>query len=453
MPKNTYVALDKTTITSATPSITFTGISGAYTDLVLVATNVVASASFPNIQLRFNGDTGANYGATTLEGNGTSVFGKRKTSVTLISDGDQVSLGGSTPSTFIYNIMNYANTTTYKTVLLRANQSTGGTYDGVSAVVGTWRKTPEAITSLTLTLGDFASGATFALYGIKAWVDETTPKATGGYVTSDSTYWYHAFPYSGTFTPVSSISSCEYVVVAGGGGGGGSRGGGGGAGGYRTGTATISSALAVTVGAGGLNGTAGGLRYSGSNSSFNSLVSTGGGGGGGGGGASLTGGSGGGGHYEVTAGAAGNAGAFSPVEGYAGANAAGLTFGSFGAGASGGGGGAGGVAPALTSSTVGGNGGVGSTAHSSWLSVVGFGVNGYLAGGGGGAVLDGGVNAGEGGLGGGGNASTTANTSGQSGVAATGSGGGAGYGGSGGIGDASGGAGGSGLVLIRYPKA
>ena len=111
MATNTYVALDKTTVTTATPSITFTGISGAYTDLVIVATNVVASASYPNIQLRFNGDTGANYSATILEGTGSAARSARKTSVTLIGDGDNVSLGGSTPSTFIYNIMNYFHLT------------------------------------------------------------------------------------------------------------------------------------------------------------------------------------------------------------------------------------------------------------------------------------------------------------------------------------------------------
>jgi hypothetical protein len=36
MATNTYVALDKVTVGTATPSITFTGISGAYTDLVVV---------------------------------------------------------------------------------------------------------------------------------------------------------------------------------------------------------------------------------------------------------------------------------------------------------------------------------------------------------------------------------------------------------------------------------
>jgi hypothetical protein len=164
---STYTPIATQTLGSAAASVTFSTITGTYTDLVFVASNIVASAGFPNIALRFNGDTGANYSSTILEGTGSVARSARKTNVTLISDGDQVSLGGSTPSTFIYNIMNYSNTTTYKTVLLRGNQTTGGTYAGISAVVGLWRNT-NAITSVTITLGDFASGATFTLYGIKA---------------------------------------------------------------------------------------------------------------------------------------------------------------------------------------------------------------------------------------------------------------------------------------------
>jgi hypothetical protein len=456
MATNTYVELDKVTVATATPSITFTGISGAYTDLVIVM-SATTTLDGRDLRLQFNGDTTTNYSSHFISAYSTATTG-RATSASFIQFTNLIGTSTVDPTAMLINVPNYANATTFKTVLIRSTQfqtNVGSAFSETIAQCGLWRKTPEAITSVTISVSssNIAVGSTFSLYGIKSFVADTTPKATGGYVYSDATYYYHAFPYSSTFTPVSSISSVEYVVVAGGGGGGGSRGGGGGAGGYRTGTATISTPLAVTVGAGGLGGTGGGSRFSGSSSSFNSLTSSGGGAGACGGFSSLTGGSGGGGHYESIPGAAGNSGGFTPVEGYAGANAAGLTFGSVGQLPGGGGGGAGAAAPTLANNTVGGNGGVGSSAHSSWLSVVGLGVNGYIAGGGGGARLDGGADAGDGGLGGGGNASTTANRVGQSGVEATGSGGGAGYGGSGGIGDANGGSGGSGLVIIRYPKA
>jgi hypothetical protein len=64
--------------------------------------------------------------------------------------------------------MNYANTTTFKTVLIRANNSS----TGVDLILGLWRKTPEAITSITIkntgTSSNFAIGSTLTLYGIKA---------------------------------------------------------------------------------------------------------------------------------------------------------------------------------------------------------------------------------------------------------------------------------------------
>ena len=59
--------------------------------------------------------------------------------------------------------MNYANTTTYKTVLTRA--SSNG--DIVMANVSTWRST-SAITSLVYAGATFNSGTVFTLYGIKA---------------------------------------------------------------------------------------------------------------------------------------------------------------------------------------------------------------------------------------------------------------------------------------------
>jgi hypothetical protein len=97
--------------------------------------------------------------------------------------------------------------------------------------------------------------------------------------------------------------------------------------------------------------------------------------------------------------------------------------------------------PAVTFS-----GGAGSNAHSSWLSVVGLGVSGYLAGGGGGGGVTGSCTAGAAGSGGGSAGSTGGNAS----NATVNTGGGAGGGGSTGGVTNSGGTGGSGVVIIRY---
>ena len=65
----------------------------------------------------------------------------------------------------IHNVMNYANTTTYKTAIARYGTATSLTL----AQAGLWRSTA-AVTSLTiLVLGStFTAGSTFNLYGIKA---------------------------------------------------------------------------------------------------------------------------------------------------------------------------------------------------------------------------------------------------------------------------------------------
>ena len=62
--------------------------------------------------------------------------------------------------------MNYANTTTNKTVLLRNNNTAFGT----EAQVGLWRST-SAINTIKLYLDRaeyYVVGSTFTLYGIKA---------------------------------------------------------------------------------------------------------------------------------------------------------------------------------------------------------------------------------------------------------------------------------------------
>jgi hypothetical protein len=62
--------------------------------------------------------------------------------------------------------MNYSNTTTYKTIIARGS----GASNEVKAQVNLWRST-SAITSITVYAGggNFNSGASFTLYGIKSF--------------------------------------------------------------------------------------------------------------------------------------------------------------------------------------------------------------------------------------------------------------------------------------------
>lgn len=237
------------------------------------------------------------------------------------------------------------------------------------------------------------------------------------------------FTASGTWTAPAGVSSVRYLVVGGGGGGGPAsyNGGGGGAGGVRTATSlavTGSTSYSVIVGAGGSN------NYNGVASSFNGISASGGGRGGHYQGARNggSGGSGGGGAAALGTGGAGNAGGYSPVEGYAGGAAQNVDSGQAGTG---GGGGAGAVGQ-VGSSTA-GNGGVGILSDISGSST-------YYGGGGGGGKKS--NNPGTGGLGGGGNGgSYDGNNFGVGGTANTG-------GGAGGRSPANGG--GSGIVILKY---
>jgi hypothetical protein len=160
----TYEPIATTTLGSAAASVTFSSISGAYTDLVLVM-QPKNSAGDSNVRIRFNGDTASNYSSTFLDGNGTSAFSSRVTSATFGYLDNYGQIGNNFNSNIIVNIMNYSNSTTYKTIISRANNAAMG----VDAIVSLWRST-SAITSITLTQGgnNYDVGSTFSLYGIKA---------------------------------------------------------------------------------------------------------------------------------------------------------------------------------------------------------------------------------------------------------------------------------------------
>jgi hypothetical protein len=338
---------------------------------------------------------------------------------------------------------NYANTSNHKSFSVDDVSENNGTiaYATLSANLYSSNSAITTIVVESINSASFVEHSTFYLYGISN-VTSTT-KATGGIVSSDGTYNYHMFPYSGTFTPTTALTA-DYLVIAGGGGGGYAAGGGG-AGGYRTsiGGSPLSltaQAYTVTIGAGGTGGVGSGgvtstQNTNGGNSVFSTITSSGGGRGANydtSGNTGFTGGSGGGGGNGGNGGA-GNSGSYSPVEGYAGGS--GTT--SFG----GGGGGAGAVGGNGVDPNA-GNGGAGSNSASAWAIATQTGFNnGYYAGGGGGR----GTNGGAGGIGGGGVGCSGSAQSGSNGIVNTGSGGG-----SGGNSPAVGGNGGSGLVIIRY---
>ena len=163
----TYEKIATTTTTGSATTVTFSSISGSYTDLVLIS-NAGAIVGGSDLRMRVNGDTGNNYSDTYLWGSGSTAGSARASSQSRFSLNYYGTLpsGSTTRGTIITQIMNYSNTTTYKTCLTRANNAASGT----DAIVHLWRNT-SAITSISLLelgLNGFTDGSTFTLYGIKA---------------------------------------------------------------------------------------------------------------------------------------------------------------------------------------------------------------------------------------------------------------------------------------------
>jgi hypothetical protein len=158
----TYSTIATTTLSSASSSVTFSSIPGTYTDLVIV-TNPGSSSGSIDARLRFNTDTGTNYSLTVLRGSGTAASSFRISNQSFIDLNSLATIDTTIRQNTIINIMNYANSTTYKTLMCRANNASAGT----DAIVGLWRSTA-AITAVEIyaSTANFASGSSFSLYGI-----------------------------------------------------------------------------------------------------------------------------------------------------------------------------------------------------------------------------------------------------------------------------------------------
>ena len=278
MATPTYTPIESQTLSSNATLVNFSSIPSTYTDLVLVI-NGGQSVATANAYIQFNNDTGSvsSYSYTYVGGNGSSAVSARETNINFMRI-DNYGWPSSNNANCIIQIQNYSNTSTYKTVLSRFNTAAYGT----QATVGLWRKT-EAINAIRVRSEayQFLAGTTFTLYGI-ANAAIGAPKATGGIITYDNTYYYHTFGASGTFTPKQSLTA-DVLIIAGGGGGGGEytgAGGGGGAGGvvYASSQSLTATGYTVTVGGGGA--VALGRSANGGNSSFTGLTTAVGGGGG-----------------------------------------------------------------------------------------------------------------------------------------------------------------------------
>lgn len=160
MPTPTYTPLANLTLSSSAASVTFSSISQAYRDLVLVASvkNSTASSSF---RIRVN-NSGTTTSSVRMRGSSSGASSESFGGIGAVTQ-----ITSSTGfSAIICNIMDYSATDKHKTILTRANIVDG---DQVEATYTRWPDTA-AVTSLVLNVEDYnlAAGTTLALYGIAA---------------------------------------------------------------------------------------------------------------------------------------------------------------------------------------------------------------------------------------------------------------------------------------------
>lgn len=161
---STYEPIATTTLATTASTITFSSIPSTYTDLLVVC-NPITNVTTGQMTIRLNGDTGSNYSRLILWGTGsatgTAVYANESYAYT----GYYTTLWTS-PTTNIFNILNYSNTTSNKTILGRSNNASEATI----ASANLWRGTA-AINSIELGIsvaGTYSIGSTFTIYGIKA---------------------------------------------------------------------------------------------------------------------------------------------------------------------------------------------------------------------------------------------------------------------------------------------
>jgi hypothetical protein len=201
---STYTPIASVTLDSAQSSVTFSGIPQGYTDLRIVFDGQTITGSSNAIAIRFNGSSAAYYSRTFIGGNGSSAFSGRSTDLTEVA----TCYVKQSQTNVTWDIMNYSNTTTFKTALSKGSDASSEVIQHVFLWRGSTGSSTAAITDVTilLTAGNFAVGSTFNLYGIDASLSAQAKAYGGDTIVTDGTYWYHTFLSSGTFTPTEALT-------------------------------------------------------------------------------------------------------------------------------------------------------------------------------------------------------------------------------------------------------
>jgi hypothetical protein len=172
-PSGAYDSIATGVGTGSSGTIVLSSIPSTYTHLqirYLVKTSRAAVNDY--IRIEINGDTtSSNYRSHSLYGNGTTAYAETAANSLALGDvpgntnADMYGVG-------VIDILDYANTSKYKTVRTlqgydQNSASTGASWSGITS--GLWMST-SAINSISIIVGtgpNFTNQTRFALYGIK----------------------------------------------------------------------------------------------------------------------------------------------------------------------------------------------------------------------------------------------------------------------------------------------
>jgi hypothetical protein len=159
MPTPTYDLIASNVLGSSATSVTFSAISGSYRDLVLVFDGSFTSSGA--FYIRVNSDSGSNYFAVRMSGDGSTT---ESASFASSSAGIIGNAGSTTRVMAQLQLLDYSSTDKHKSYLSRSSDSA----TRVAAFAGRWAST-SAITSIQIGsffFGNFQTGSSFYLYGI-----------------------------------------------------------------------------------------------------------------------------------------------------------------------------------------------------------------------------------------------------------------------------------------------
>jgi hypothetical protein len=154
-----------TTLGAGAVSIDVTGIVGLYAHLLVVAyPRSDTAATSTDIVLRFNADSGSNYGYSTTPGPVSTTSGS---SLLLTSAMPAASATAGVFGAMCVVIPHYANTSNHKSACWMAGH--GGGSNTIAPGAGVWRNTA-ALNRITISAaaGNLIAGTRFSIYGMGA---------------------------------------------------------------------------------------------------------------------------------------------------------------------------------------------------------------------------------------------------------------------------------------------